>query len=825
MGLLERVAAVRDGRTETRADRPTDSLGELYRRREVPLLSGEPVDPDSAARHGAVFACTDLIGRLISTLPVHEHTKAGGVQRTLPTPPVLDKPDGELDISNWLYQVLDSLLKRGNAYGLIQSYDARGWPAQIMTVHPDCVSYQRKGRLGPVEWKLEGEPIKKYPAGDLWHMPAYTVPGSPIGLSPIRFAALTIGVGLGVQRFAAQWFRDGMVPAGLLTNDDEVPGPIRDLVKQMWRDALMGNREPVVLGDGWKYEQVSIAPEESQFLDCVVPSTLYTMADGTTKAGRDLRVDDRVLSWDEAMRRLVPARVVRLEEKPAEPVYRVMTERGRTLITNGRHPYLVKPVKILAHHNTREAEQWVSADKLKVGDYVAVALDADTDETPMDPDEAYLLGALVGDGGMSAPTVVFTTEDDDVLARVRAAVEAQGCVMKPRALNGKSTDYAISYPGRKAQGRRGIYSVPIKQWLDEHGLLGCRSHDKFVPPAVLAAGRKAWAQFLAGLIDTDGGVAHAGARHPYVRVDTVSEQLAEGVQHLLALLGVQARIYTCEPRPITGCAVGTMSRRRFTVQVSGHRQIRTLNAELQLEHARKRASLAAWASIEPHSEYHPDRYSYDRVVSIDQLAPAEVLGVEVEGTHTHVTAGLITHNTMQANVADVARFFGVEPEAIGGTRSGGSSVVYQNVEQSEIHLLVRTINPWIVRLQRALTAIRPRPRFVKINPDALLRVDAMTRAKVHDIGVRGGWRSPDEIRGLEDEPEIPDGMGNRFLWPPGRMQLDEYEVKLGADSDPADEPLPPPEPVEPPQPVESDPDEGSEPEPIAVGTNGQQGAD
>lgn len=448
MGLLERVAAVRDGRTETRADRPTDSLGELYRRREEPLLSGEPVDPDTAARHGAVFACTDLIGRLISTLPVHEHTKAGGVQRTLPTPPILDKPDGELDISNWLYQVIDSLLKRGNAYGLIQSYDNRGWPAQIMTVHPDCVSYQRKGRLGPIEWKLEGEPIDKWPAGNLWHMPAYTVPGSPIGLSPIRFAALTIGVGLGVQRFAAQWFRDGMVPAGLLTNEDEVPAPIRDLVKQMWRDALMGNREPVVLGDGWKYEQVSIAPEESQFLD-----------------------------------------------------------------------------------------------------------------------------------------------------------------------------------------------------------------------------------------------------------------------------------------------------------------------------------------------------------------------------------------TIQANDAQVSRFFGVNVEDIGGVRPGGSSVLYQNQEHTEIHALVRTINPWLVRLERALTAIRPRPRFVKINPDALLRVDAMTRAKVHDIGIRGGWRSPDEVRGLEDEPEIPDGKGARFLWPPGRMQLDEYEVKLGADSDPADEPLPPPEPVEPPQPVEPDPDEGSEPEPIAVGTNGQQGAD
>lgn len=395
-------------RTEVRADHPTNSLNELYRRREQPLDAGVYVDSDSAVRHGAVFACVDLIGRLISTLPVDEYSRDGGVLRQLPNPPVLVSPDGELDVSAWLYQVLDSLLKRGNAYALIQRYDTRGWPAQLATIHPDHVGYSRKGPQGPVDWTLEGKPIGKWPAGDLWHLPAYTISGCPVGLSPIAYAALTIGIGLGVQRFAGTWFRDGMVPAGLLTNETEVPPELAALVKERWRDALSGNREPVVLGDGWQYNQVSVAPEESQFLD-----------------------------------------------------------------------------------------------------------------------------------------------------------------------------------------------------------------------------------------------------------------------------------------------------------------------------------------------------------------------------------------TMQANVADVARFFGVSPEEVGGTRAGGSSVVYQNVEQSSIHLLVRTMNPWVVRLEKALTAIRPRPRFVKLNPDALLRVDAKTRAEVHDIGVRGGTTMPDEVRELEDRSPLPNGKGRRTVWPPGRQQLTELELKQGADSDAA----------------------------------------
>lgn len=438
MRLVERVATRRKG--EVRADRPTDSLAELYRRREPPLLTGEPVDETTANRHGAVFACRDLIARLVSTLPLHEFDRVGGTQRQLPTPPVLMSPDGELDVSAWLYQVIDSLLAQGNAWGLIQRYDARGWPAQIATVEQSAVSYQRKGRRGPIEYKLDGEPIGKWPAGDLWHMPAYVVAGCPIGFSPISFASLMIGTGLGVQRFAAQWFRDGMVPAGLLTNEEEVPKEVRNLVKEMWRDALMGNREPVVLGDGWEYKQISVAPEESQFLD-----------------------------------------------------------------------------------------------------------------------------------------------------------------------------------------------------------------------------------------------------------------------------------------------------------------------------------------------------------------------------------------TIQANDVQVARFFGVNVEDIGGVRPGGSSVLYQNQEHSNIHLLVRSVQPWIVRLERALTALRPRPRYVKFNADAMLRVDAATKAKVMDVNVRNGTLMPDEARELDERPPLPNGMGQRALWPPGRMQLDKYEVELGADTDPADEPLAPPEPAQPP----AEP----EPQPAAVGTNGQTGDD
>jgi intein/homing endonuclease len=44
--------------------------------------------------------------------------------------------------------------------------------------------------------------------------------------------------------------------------------------------------------------------------------------------------------------------------------------------------------------------------------------------------------------------------------------------------------------------------------------------------------------------------------------------------------------------------------------------------------------------------------SRDRIVSITKLPPEETIAIEVEKTHTHVTNGIVTHNsTIAAGVA------------------------------------------------------------------------------------------------------------------------------------------------------------------------------
>lgn len=113
---------------------------------------------------------------------------------------------------------------------------------------------------------------------------------------------------------------------------------------------------------------------------------------------------------------------------------------------------------------------------------------------------------------------------------------------------------------------------------------------------------------------------------------------------------------------------------------------------------------------------------------------------------------------------EICRIFGMPPEKVGHA-SSGSSVTYANVEQAGIAYTQDTLLPWAVRMETALSSCLPRPQFVKINLDALVRVDLLTRYTAHGKALRDGWANADERRGLEDLPPLPDKQGQIYLWP------------------------------------------------------------
>lgn len=239
---------------------------EFPSRRSVNSNAGEIVSDDSALQLSAVWGCIDILSELVSTLPVHEYRDIGGTPNSI-TSAFLEDPAGDgSGFEVWARQLMVSELLRGNAYGYITSLGTDGWPRTIEIIHPDRVTLHQPNLSGPVDWRLDDKPIGKWPLGPLWHLPAYNVPGTPLGMSPIEYASQTIGLGIAAQKFGARWFSGGKIPAATLESDQVINEDMAKALKGRVMDVLDGSREPLVLGAGLKFNPIQISAEESQFL-------------------------------------------------------------------------------------------------------------------------------------------------------------------------------------------------------------------------------------------------------------------------------------------------------------------------------------------------------------------------------------------------------------------------------------------------------------------------------------------------------------------------------------------------------------------------------
>lgn len=112
--------------------------------------------------------------------------------------------------------------------------------------------------------------------------------------------------------------------------------------------------------------------------------------------------------------------------------------------------------------------------------------------------------------------------------------------------------------------------------------------------------------------------------------------------------------------------------------------------------------------------------------------------------------------TQKYTDAQCARIYGPGMPEILGYETGGS-MTYSNIEQRSLDLLTYTADPWLVRVERALTALLPRPQYFRFERKALVRSDILTRFQVHQIALRNRIETHNEVREVEDLPPVPWG--------------------------------------------------------------------
>jgi HK97 family phage portal protein len=216
-----------------------------------------------------VMACVRLLADTIAALPwkAYRRDQNGTPVELNPQPAILRSPFPAFDLFQYKWMMVASLALRGNFYGVVTSRDKNFKPTAILPLHPDSVFLERNNDL--LMWfdptyRVLGQAL---PPEDIVHIRRFCMAGEPQGLSPIRQAAVAIGMGLAAEEYGYRYFRESANPSGILSTDQDLDDTAVTRQQKNWIASHGGRRLPAVLTGGFKWQTLSISPNESQFLE------------------------------------------------------------------------------------------------------------------------------------------------------------------------------------------------------------------------------------------------------------------------------------------------------------------------------------------------------------------------------------------------------------------------------------------------------------------------------------------------------------------------------------------------------------------------------
>ena len=400
----------------------------------------------------------------------------------------------------------------------------------------------------------------------------------------------------------------------------------------------------------------------------------------------------RLWSVDERMR-MVGREVTNVFRSGVKEVFRVRLASGREVEATANHPFLT-------------VDGWCALGELAVGDRVATPrrVPAPLEPVSMPDDRVVLLAHLIGDGSFvkRQPLRYASTDEANLEVVGAAARNAFGITaIRDDYAASRCTSLRLPAPYRLARGRRN----PIAEWLDELGLFGLRSHEKFVPAPVFSLPDEQVALFLRHLWATDGSVSwddYALAGKIYYA--STSRRLVEDVARLLLRLGVRSRLQRTTKsgyrpcwhlyvggnenqlvflreigvhglrgdtaRELTDRLEGIVGRvNADTIPLEVWNKVRHLLAKQQMthrdfaaamgsrfcgsriwKHAPSRSRLARVVEVLHDAELDMlatnDVY-WDKIVEVQSLGDQEVFDATVPGVENFVADGVILHNSIE----------------------------------------------------------------------------------------------------------------------------------------------------------------------------------
>lgn len=334
----------------------------------------------------------------------------------------------------------------------------------------------------------------------------------------------------------------------------------------------------------------------------------------------DIKVGDVVVSGDGN-----PSTVIGVYPQGVKPIYELTFDDGSKCRCSDEHLWKVQTRQ---DRNKGDEHRVVTLKSMLKNvlvedgkrrnysiDYVDPHRLFDNKLLPLHP---YVLGVILGDGGLSGGDVRVSTPDAEVIGRTVARLP-KGYYFKHVA----NYDYRIA--GHKPR-KDGGFTSEVRTALVELGLYGKTSDKKFIPQEYLYSSYAQRLELLRGLFDTD---AHAD--RTCVEYTTSSEQLSKDVVELVRSLGGYASV----------------TKRKAGYKNSGGKYIECKDSYRVLVQFTSAADSPFWLSRKADA-YKPKRPMMRRFVEkIEYVCDEECQCIMIDDPcHLYITDDyIITHNT------------------------------------------------------------------------------------------------------------------------------------------------------------------------------------
>lgn len=407
--------------------------------------------------------------------------------------------------------------------------------------------------------------------------------------------------------------------------------------------------------------KITAVPSAVGMGKCVPCGEHMQLADGSVVTAESLVGREfHMLAWQEDGTQVV--RRARAENNRVEPVYRVTTASGRTIVRNGHHPLWAADV--VQQSAARRGDRWTTSTVPVVRGWTGVASlqpDAQAVLVPehvhtvgdgwMRPEAARVLGYLLGDGGTTVD-VKFSQLPGPALDEFVADVEALGGRVVELRSRSRATEVAVRGPEGEPN--------PVLALAREWGIFGCKATAKRIPAEVWRMGPDTIALIASRLFSCDGYVhvreeSNQGARNDaYVRIELVNEGLVRDFHRAMLRLGVTGTVRSKVSKWNGDDVIvwsWTASSAEDLIRFAEVIDAPAKNAKIQRAAvvARQRKATTRWIH-----ENAPKGYRWEKVVSVEEMPEEMTVSIEVDGEHTWVDL-FVEHNTFIAARATLWR--------------------------------------------------------------------------------------------------------------------------------------------------------------------------